>query len=238
MLEPKIIFKNKDFIILDKPSGLSVHSDGKTKEDTLADWLIKKFPPLKKVGEKVFFGEQEIIRPGIVHRLDKETSGVMVVARTQKFYAFLKKQFQNKRVNKIYSALVYGHPKKDEWMVDRPIGRSKNDFRKRVTNHARGEMRNAITYFRVVKKFKDYSLIEARPRTGRTHQIRVHLNMQGNPVVCDRLYSPKKLCPKDFGRLFLHAHILEFYDFDSKSLRFESPLPDKLKKSLDNLLPL
>ena len=238
MPKPKIIFQNEDFLVLDKPSGMSVHGDGKTEEYTVADWLLENFPEIKSVGEPLVPNGQNILRPGIVHRLDKETSGVMVVAKTKETYEFLKQQFKERNVKKIYIALVYGNPKQDDFMVDRQIGRSKNDFRKRVTSHTRGEIREAITYFRVLKRFEKYALVEARPKTGRTHQIRVHLTSVGYPVVCDRLYAPKQVCPLQFGRLMLHAKSISFKGSDDVDYDFKSEATDNFLAPLDNIFAL
>ena len=125
-MEPTIIFEDDNILVIDKPAGLMVHSDGRTKEETLSDWVLKKYPELKDVGEPW----EDIPRPGIVHRLDKDTSGVMVLAKTQETFEELKGQFQERKIKKTYRAFAYDPFKEENGEIDRPIGKSKSDFRK------------------------------------------------------------------------------------------------------------
>lgn len=222
-----VIHEDENVLVINKPSGISVHGDGKTEEYTVADWILKEYPKLEKVGESWEFPEGKIIlRPGIVHRLDKETSGVMVIAKTEPMYKFLKRQFEDREVAKVYRAVVHGTFKEKRGMIDRPIGRSGNDFRaKSVGQSARGEKRSAMTFYTVLGERGGLSYLEVRPKTGRTHQIRVHLKSIGKPVVCDKIYAISQKCPKEFGRLMLHAQSIEFNMPGGETAYFEAPLP-------------
>lgn len=231
MEEVKIISEDNNLLILNKPAGLLVHGTKVSKEKTLVDWLIAKYPKIRQVGD-----EPEL-RPGIVHRLDKNTSGVLIVAKNQKTFKFLKKQFQERTVKKTYLALVYGNIKEDKGLIDMPIGKSKKDFRKKAGERgARGTLREAITEYKVLKRFcKKYTLVEAYPQTGRTHQIRVHFKEKSHAIVCDSLYAPKRECPSGLARQFLHASSLQINTPDSLVMKFEAELPKDLKNTLANL---
>ncbi len=230
----KVLYEDANVLVIDKPSGIAVHGDGKTKEKTITDWVLKNYPKMKNVGEPL----GEIKRPGIVHRLDKETSGVMLLAKNQKMHEFLKKQFMDREVKKIYHAIVNGFMKDDHGFIKKPIGRSPNDFRKWLSGRgARGELREAETFYKVIKRFQDrkgnkFSYLEVRPKTGRTHQIRVHMKFLNHPVVCDELYNPAGPCPKDFKRMALHAYSIEFKNLKGNMIKVESPLPKEFKKLL------
>ena len=151
----KILYEDKDILAIDKPSGISVHADGRSKEKTITDWVIKNYPKLKGVGEPMIFNDEEIDRPGIVHRLDKETSGVLLLAKNQKAYEFLKNQFKGREIKKTYNAIVLGWVKDDRGTIRKPIGRSPSDFRKRLAGRgARGELREAVTEYSVLKRFE------------------------------------------------------------------------------------
>lgn len=238
----KIIYQDNDVIAVNKPAGIVAHRANlkskilnlkNEKEDVfLTDWLVEKFPEIKKVGD-----EPEL-RPGIVHRLDKDTSGVLVVAKNQKAFEYLKSLFQNKKIIKKYLALVEGNLKNDKGIIDLPIGRSKSDFRKKLASirqlaEARGELREAITEYKVLEKFPDYTLVEAYPKTGRTHQIRVHFKAIGHPVTCDSLYGGRKSkCPEGLNRHFLHANFLELNLPSGARIKLEADLPPDLENAL------
>jgi len=232
-----IIYEDKNFLAVDKPSGLVIHSDGRTKEYSLADWIIENYPEVKDVGEPLTLSNGEVIdRPGIVHRLDRETSGVMLVAKNQEYFSYLKKQFQDRKVKKIYKAFVYGNIKNDRGVIDRSIGRSSKDFRLwSAQRGARGKLREAVTNYSVIHKKGNVSFLEIYPQTGRTHQIRVHLKAINHPVICDKLYAPKKDCILEFSRLALHSSSVIFYDMDEKERRFDASLPEDFKDALDVL---
>ena len=244
-----IIYQDNDIVVVNKPAGMAVHKGVAEKGETLADWLIEKFPEIKQVGD-----EPEL-RPGIVHRLDKDTSGVLVAARNQKSFEFLKNQFQKREVVKKYLALVEGELKNNlptgqagNGVIDLPIGRSRSDFRKKlVSDNAKGVSREAITEYKVLERFgsvrhsmsntgRPYTLVEAYPKTGRTHQIRVHFKAIGHPVVCDHLYGGKRMtCPFGLARHFLHANFLEFVSPSGARLKLEADLPEDLEKVLAGL---
>ncbi len=270
----KVLYEDKDILAIDKPSGISVHPDGRNKEPTITDWILKNYPKLKGVGEPITFNEQEIDRPGIVHRLDKETSGVLLVVKNKKAYEFFKKQFMDREIKKTYIAIVNGWIKSDKGIIDKPIGRSPSDFRRRLAGRgARGELREAVTEYKVLKRMEapayqnfpgsshlgiqdgshtmknsnkqargKFSFLEVYPKTGRTHQIRVHLKYLSFPIVCDSLYNPKGLCPEGLSRMGLHAKSIEFSTMGrsasggknqkGKIIKIESPLPKEFKKML------
>ena len=243
-LNLSIIYQDNDIVVVNKPAGVAVHKGVAEKGETVADWLMEKFPEMKKVGDEPEF------RPGIVHRLDKDTSGVLVAARIQKSFEFLKNQFQKREVVKKYLALVEGELKNDNGTIDLPIGRSKSDFRKKLaSDNAKGELREAVTEYKVLERFGSvrhsmsntntghpYTLVEAYPKTGRTHQIRVHFKAIGHPIVCDSLYGGKRMtCPFGLARHFLHANFLEFVSPSGARLKLEADLPEDLAEVLAGL---
>lgn len=239
MKKIKILYEDANILAIDKPSGISVHPDGRSKEKTITDWVLKNYPKMKNVGESMFIEQKgkkiEIKRPGVVHRLDRDTSGIMLLAKNQKAYEFLKKQFQNREIKKTYDAIINGWLKDERGVIQKPIGRSPSDFRKySASRGARGEMREAVTRYRVLKRFElrsnKFTYIEVFPKTGRTHQIRVHMKAIDHPIVCDSLYNPKGACPKGLKRMALHAKSIEFKDLKGKIIKVESALPLELKK--------
>lgn len=239
-MEISILYEDNDFVAINKPTGLVVHGDGKREEETLVDWILKKYPNSKDVGEpiKLVINNCELIidRPGIVHRIDKETSGVLVIAKNDKAYQFLKEQFQNREVQKKYNTFVYGELKDEEGIINRPIGRSKNDFRLwSAQRGVRGIMREAETYYTVLKKGGGFSYLEVIPKTGRTHQIRVHFKAIHYPIVCDRLYAPKKPCGLGFNRLALHASEITFTNLENKKITVKAPLPKDFTDAVANI---
>ena len=226
-----ILYEDEDLLIINKPTGLMVHGDGRSKDKTLVDFILEKYPEIKNVGDN-------LIRPGIVHRLDKDTSGVLIIAKNQKTFLFIKKQFQERVIKKIYQTIVWNWVKDDQGIIDKPIGRSNKDFRqKSAYPTARGELREAITEYKVLKRFQrkndKFSFLEVYPKTGRTHQIRVHLKYLNHPVVCDSLYASKKTCPIiNIFRLALHAFSIEFQKPNGSVFKIEAPLPEDLAKAL------
>jgi len=235
--EVEILFENKNILAINKPSGLVVHSDGRTKEESVSSWLQEKYPEIKNVGEPWTSPNGEVIyRPGIVHRLDRDTSGVLVIAKNQESFLNLKEQFQNREIKKTYNAFVYGEMKEVEGIIDRPIGRSKSDFRKwSAQRGARGEMREAVTEYKVLSTSKDVSYVELYPKTGRTHQIRVHLKAINHPVLCDSLYAENKPSMLGLERLALHARKIEISDINEDILTIEAPLPKDFISALDKI---
>lgn len=233
--KPNIIYEDEQLLVIDKPTGLIVHGDGRTKETTLADWLLETNPTIRDIGESWQNDAGEVVaRPGIVHRLDRETSGIMVVAKTHAMFETLKTAFQEHAVRKTYRAFVYDTMKESEGEIDRPIGKSKTDFRKwSAQPGSRGVQREAHTSWRLLSHVeedgKTYAYLELAPTTGRTHQLRVHLKAIHHPLVCDSLYAPNRPCALGFSRLALHAHTLVLPDGVAKQTEFEAPLPDDFK---------
>ena len=212
----KVIDEQPDFLVVEKPAGLVVHPALGVSEPTLADGLAAKYPELTEVGE-------DKLRPGIVHRLDRDVSGLMVVARTQKMFESLKQQFQDRSIQKQYTALVHGVIDEEHRVIDTPIGRSQTKSGKMAahTQELEGD-RDAKTEYTVLKRLKNYTLLEIRLHTGRSHQIRVHLHSIGYPVVGDALYTNKRVKHKNLGRIFLHESKLSFDDASAERRTHES----------------
>lgn len=235
-MTPEIIYEDENTLILNKPAGLVVHRDGKTEENTLCDWVLENYPEMENVGEpmeiKEKTGEIRVIkRPGIVHRLDRETSGVIVLAKNQESFNFLKEQFQEREVEKIYNAVIWGNIKTDEGVIDVPIGRSGKDFRQwSASRGARGQLREAITEYKVLARFEDggekFAFLEVRPKTGRTHQIRVHMKYLNNPIICDSLYAENRPKVLGFNRTALHARQISIEIPEKGKKTFEAPYPE------------
>ncbi len=245
-----ILYEGKCCLFINKPAGISVHGDGKTDEYTLADWILANYPALSHTGEpmvtKIKGEDIAIPKPGIVHRLDKETSGVMLIAKTPEAYQFFKQQFQDRGIEKIYHCFVYGWIKDDEREIVGSIGRDSGNIRRWVVGKmARGAIRDAVTNIKVLARFGDqkyegkgstedgtYSFVEARPKTGRTHQIRVHLRSINHPIVCDTLYAPKRAGALGFERFALHARSITVTLPDGSSNTVVAPYPEDFKKAL------
>ena len=246
----KVLYEDANILAINKPSGILTQPDQRSKEKTIFDFFIKKYPKLE-----------------LVHRLDKETSGVLLLAKNQNAHQFLKSQFMNRELKKVYYAVVSGFVKNDHGFINKSIGRSPSDFRRRLSGRgARGELREAITEYKVLKHFNakayqnfyprgsrfepeapeegrrgksfgmpelfPFTFLEVKPKTGRTHQIRVHMKFLNHPVACDSLYNPNGPCPSGFSRLALHASSIEFKNLKGKIIKVESPLP----KEFANLL--
>ncbi len=238
--EIEVISETPDYLIINKPAGLLVHQTEAGEPCTLASWLLKKYPKLKKVGEALG-------RPGMVHRLDREASGLLAVAKTQKMFEHLKKQFQERSVVKEYSVLVRGVVKKDFAVIDfeidrgaggRMVARPKTDKLKVKNVDKIQPGKEAITEFVVEKRFARFTLLKVKIHTGRTNQIRVHLFAYTHPVVGDKLYFNRKLIKKNeqkLERLFLHSAKLCFRDLSEEKKCFASELPAELKNYLDEL---
>ncbi len=225
-----IIAQTADYLVVNKPAGLLVHPVPEKKEMALTDLLLEKYPEIKKVGE-------DPVRPGIVHRLDREVSGVLAVAKNQSMFNHLKDQFKSRKTKKEYIALVYGAPQKPDGEIRFNIDRSDTvDHKMAAVPEHEDRGRAAITHFELLEKLGNYSLLRLMPATGRTHQIRVHLNAYGLPIVGDTIYKPKKLKQKiKLDRIFLHATTLGFYDLSGKWQEYEAPLPPALQSILENL---
>ncbi len=231
-MEPKILLETQDYLVLNKPAGLMVHPDGKKDTLTLTDWIISKYPEMKGIGEPVRWNDEEIDRPGIVHRLDEETSGVLIVAKTKEAFAHFKKQFMDRTIEKQYHAFVWGHFKEKEGIISEPIGRNKNDFRRRHAGRGlRGQAKEAVTKWQVISEFVDendnkFSFVKLFPKTGRTHQLRVHMKFIQRPIVSDTLYAPTKSGALGFSRVALHARKISFLDLGGSKVEIEAPYPE------------
>ncbi len=224
---PEVLYEDRDFIIINKPSGLTVHSGTHITGYTLVDWLVNYCPAVKKVGDDPW-------RPGIVHRLDKDASGVMVIAKTQHFFEQLKKQFKFRHVQKEYLVLIYGQMVPSEGEIKFNLARSKNG--PQIVATTEGGRESATKYWteRVGPKV---SLVRALPSTGRTHQIRVHFYASGHPLLGDKVYFSKKIKSLACSRLMLHASVLSFKDTDGKERRFEAPISPDFAYNLGLYLP-
>jgi 23S rRNA pseudouridine1911/1915/1917 synthase len=228
----KILYNQNDIIAVNKPSGMLVHEDGSGDIHTVCKWLENEFPEAIGVGEPMHLQNGEVTaRTGIVHRLDRDTSGVLLLAKTQAAHAFLKHAFQNREIKKIYKAFVYGKVRSDSGIIDESIGRSIRDFRLRaVGRSAKGFMRKAVSEYVVDARSETASMVTLHPITGRTHQLRVHMKSVHHPIVCDPLYAPKKECLLGFERLALHAHKIRFL-INGKEQTIVAPLPDDFERA-------
>lgn len=233
-----ILAETADYIVVNKPAGLLVHpAAGTGHEPTLADWIVQHDPSVAAVGASG--------RPGIVHRLDRDTSGVMVLAKTPAMFEHLKKQFSERLVKKTYIALVHGRLRNDGGEITLPIARSRRTGRMAARPETTGHKewddpeanKPAITRYEVVKRFKKpFTLLQAYPLTGRTHQIRAHLMALTHPVVGDMVYTVKRQAAKiKLGRHFLHATSLRFTDLAGNDINVASPLPAELQTFIDGL---
>lgn len=233
----KIIYEDNDLLVINKPAGIVVFPEDKITGKTLIENLIRRFPNLKKVGK--------CPRYGAVHRLDKETSGIFLVAKNNKTLELLQQQFQSREAIKKYLALVVGNLREEQGVIETLIGRSPKDGRKQKVylpyEPASAGKRPALTEYKVLKRLKDYSLLEIYPKTGRKHQIRTHLSYLGHPIAGDKMYGFKnQICPKDLKRHFLHASYLKIQLKSGgkptvPTQEFNSELPKSLKTVLNHL---
>ncbi|MCK5332743.1 RluA family pseudouridine synthase [Candidatus Parcubacteria bacterium] len=227
----KILYEDADVIVLDKPAGVLSQDAPSSPSPSLTAFLLDYYPQIQNVGESEN-------RCGIVHRLDKDTSGVIIVAKNEKSFLFLKKQFQDRKVQKIYIALVYGNVKEKEGKVELKIGRSKSkpNMQTVIDSKRKEEIksREALTLYKVEKTFSDYTLLEVFPKTGRMHQIRVHLKAIGYPIVGDLKYYYKKYADKEpkLSRQFLHASELNIKLPSGKETTFRTDLAGDLQEFL------
>ncbi len=221
-MTPKILFEDTSLLVLDKPSGLTVNRAESQKEETLEDWLAKRIVSVE--------------RSGIVHRLDKDTSGLLLAAKTPEALINLQDQFKSREVVKKYLALVHGIVLPGEGTISAPIER--NPFNRMRFGVFPGG-REARTDYRVLRQFGEYALLELTPHTGRTHQIRVHLKYINHPIVSDPIYGGRKNYQADIklcSRLFLHATYLRIrHPVTGEWLEFNCPLPSDLQAVLDKL---
>ena len=217
----QILYEDEDLVVVNKPKGMVVHPACGNYEGTLVNALLHQCSHLSSING--------VIRPGIVHRIDKDTSGVLVVAKNDNAHMKLSEQFKEHSIKRRYVALVYGNIKTERGTINAPIGRHKTE-RKKMAIIAEG--RSAVTHFEVIERFEGYSLIEATLETGRTHQIRVHMTYIGHSVAGDEVYGPKKQKIKTKGQM-LHAELLGFiHPVTGEYLEFEAPLPEEFKEVL------
>jgi 23S rRNA pseudouridine1911/1915/1917 synthase len=227
----KTIYEDENVLVIDKPAGIIVYPEEPIQEKTLIDELLKIYSNLKNTGKAP--------RYGIVHRLDKDTSGILLVAKNNKSLKFLQKQFKESKVIKKYLTLVIGKIEQNQGKIETLIGRSvKNGKKQKVylsfsPEAKRKGLRKAETFYKVLERFKNYTLLEVIPKTGRKHQIRCHLSYILHPIAGDKIYSFKnQVIPKDLKRQFLHASYLKIEIPDNKIKEFKSDLPEDLKKVL------
>jgi 23S rRNA pseudouridine1911/1915/1917 synthase len=224
----RVLYEDPDFVAIDKPAGMVVHAGAGVHTGTLVNALLGRFQSLSALGG--------VLRPGIVHRLDRFTSGVILVAKNDAAHRALATLFAGRQVEKTYLALVHGSLNADSGRIEKPIAR---DPRRRTRMTARlSHGRAAWTEYRVLRRFAGFTLMEVRIGTGRTHQIRVHLSSIGHPVAGDRLYGApaKDEIRATGGRFFLHAHRIRFqHPFTGQPVEIESPLPGDLTRWMEEL---
>ena len=225
MLEPKVIYVDINFVAIDKPQGLLVHaarSDGATKSKTLVGWVLKKYPETAHVGDDIR------VRPGIVHRLDRETSGIMLIPRTQAYFEYLKKLFKDREIQKKYLAVVEGNVKKKHGVVNAPIGIVTGRVKRSLTSSRmkKDAMTEYVVRMRFTREGREYSLVEISPKTGRTHQIRIHMASLGHPIVGDALYGKKM----EGVTLMLHAESVSFLREKGSAITLSAGFPPRFKE--------
>jgi 23S rRNA pseudouridine1911/1915/1917 synthase len=242
-----IVYEDNNLLVLNKPAGLITHPKNiSDTQDSVTGWLMGKYPHIKNIGEPFIASGKEIPRAGVVHRLDKDTSGLLIAAKNNESFFYLKNLFQERKIKKHYLALVNGRPKEPKGIISAPLGRIGLKRTTKIIGNKLIDKKEALTEYRTLKEFKDHTLLEVTPRTGRTHQIRVHLNSIGTPVSGDNIYGFKRVkSPSGLTRLFLHAYKLEFTappsakaskgKPDGKKLVLETDLPEELQNVLNML---
>jgi len=221
-----IVYEDEDFLIVNKPKGMVVHPAAGHYQGTLVNAVMNH------CGEELST-INGVMRPGIVHRIDKNTTGLLVVCKNDKAHKSLAEQLKEHSITRKYVAIVCGNIKEDSGTVDAPLGRSKKDRKKQAIDMVDG--RDAVTHFRVLERFSDYTLVECILETGRTHQIRVHMASIGHPVLGDDVYGPKK-CPFTLEGQCLHAKVLGFiHPSTGEYVEFDSEYPEYLKRLMDRL---
>lgn len=219
----EIVYEDKDVVVVNKPQGMVVHPSAGHPNGTLVNGLLYQIKNLSTIND--------VVRPGIVHRIDKDTSGLLMVAKNDRAHESLAQQLKDKTSLRKYVALVHGEIPHEKGRIEAPVGRSKVNRKMQAVIEGG---KSAVTHFEVLKRFEGYTLIELQLETGRTHQIRVHMNYIGYPVAGDPLYGPKKTL-KGNGQ-FLHAKLLGFeHPTTGENMVFEAPLPEIFKKTLKQL---
>lgn len=226
-----ILTTDVNFLILEKPAGLIVHQSlSHPTPDTLANALIAHFPECQALGD-------DPLRPGIMHRLDKAVSGLIIVARTERMWKHLKQQFQERRMRKEYVAIVHGIFSHKQGLIDLPLMRSQSKGYK-IAARTDGEGKNAETRYEVLREGRNRSLLRVTIRTGRTHQIRSHLQALGHPIIGDEIYNSKNFKVQKLGRVLLHAAKLSFQDLEGRIRTYESPMPKEWQVWIEGLQQL
>ena len=237
-LTPTVIFKCDEYLVIEKPAGLLVHETKISKEPTLVDWLTKKFPEIAKLAdtESLRRGDHTH-RPGIVHRLDREVAGVMIVARTQSAFDHLKQQFKDHKVTKEYVALVYGDISQDEGSINFEISRKTDKGIMAAHPFNSGKGRPALTKFEVTQRFTNAALVKIKLETGRTNQIRVHFNALNHPLVGDKVYKQNKFSNSSIksDNILLFARELKFVDPNGEEKTFSAEMPKYFTAVLNKL---
>lgn len=214
-MELPILYEDADMVAVNKPAGLITHSDGRTEEPTAEEWFIERYPGSGG---------------GYVHRIDRDTSGVLLFAKHTEAYEFLRKAFHDREVQKTYLAFVYGTLSEKKGTIDFDIGRSRQDFRLRSAQpKAKGTLRDALTHYEVLGVAHDCTLLKVEPKTGRTHQIRVHLKAIHHPIVGDALYAPNRVSALGLTRLGLHAYSVIAPMLAGGVVEIVAPVPADLK---------
>jgi 23S rRNA pseudouridine1911/1915/1917 synthase len=242
---PEVIYEDEGILVINKPYGMLVHEDWTSgTEGTVVDWFLQRVPEARGVGEVTTKPDgAPLERSGVVHRLDRETSGVMVLAKTRDTHALLKAQFHDRQVKKEYRAFVYGRLH-DKWgTINRPIGRNPRDFKKRsAENGAKGTLRDALTHFERIGvgeyEGESFSYVKLLPKTGRTHQLRVHLKAISRPIIGDEVYAEKERAESNnlgLTRLALHAHVLEIDVPGAARERFIAPVPQEFEEAAERI---
>ena len=208
-IEPKIVFEDDAIVVLDKPAGLQSTLDGHEERPTVAAFLAERYP-----------GAQ------LAHRLDRETSGIIIAAKNAAALQELKRQFKEREIQKTYRAFIYGHLQDTRGIIDRPVGSARGGRAPRSATRPYGNLRSARTVYKLLGKGDGTSYIEAFPQTGRTHQIRAHFAAIQHPLVCDKQYAPSRPCLLGFERLALHALSLSLkHPVSGEEVMFQAPLP-------------
>ncbi len=222
-----VVYEDNDVMVINKPAGLLVHKTQTSNERTLVDGLLALHPEMKTVGDSED-------RPGIVHRLDRQASGLLIVAKTQEAFEHLKQQFRERSVQKIYVVLVHGKMTELVGTINLPISRAKNSG-KMAARPTSQEGKEAITHYEVIEQFPHHALLKVRIETGRTHQIRAHFYAIEHPVAGDTIYKQKTLKGMDLGRVFLHATELSLTLPSGEEKTFRSALPAELEQTLKDI---
>ncbi len=231
-MELRTIYEDNDVLVIDKPAGIVVFNENQSAAKSLIDLLMEKYPLLKNTGN--------MPRYGVVHRLDKDTSGILLVAKNNSALSFLQSQFKERQAEKKYLALVIGSVENDTSTIKTLIGRSPKDGMKQIV-FSPGEpgsqgKREAITDYKVLERLKGFTLLEVAPKTGRKHQIRCHLAHIHHPIAGDKMYGFKSQpCPKELARHFLHASYLKIQMPNKEIKEFNTGLPKDLEQVINNL---